>query len=723
MARIDGIANSSPDVLAASIELGWRHFDETGDPCPLAFALWPDLILDTFQQDILRSMLDPTIRDLYVKGCTASGKTSSVALGICLYFVVHDDAKVILTSVTADHVVTTLFNEVASWWKAMVRKPPGAVLQAEGIWHSEEHFLVCVNPKNAEAFRGKHAPHTLICFDEGTGILDERFDLADTQATDFVAMSNPSTMAGRFRLAFSLCRDPDQNETVLGPYGYRRCLTIDGADCFNVKMKRLERPVAPIGGIEIAGHAYKQGDLIPPEHYELVAPLIPGQLCYDTYMAHCAKPDARWVNTFAHGMFPKDDPEIQVILDSWLDRHILAYQAHRPAITAFGLDVAASEHGAETVLAGGSEEGCGYLDGWRQRDLMATVWNVLNRARDLGIDLKRGDVPVCVDVVGVGAGVADRLTELGVQVIRFNGAEKANNPELYGNARAEGYGELGRRLDPQGVHANTPWALPPDSLLRADLCAPEKIYDSGGFRYYITPKARKKGMPENKPTVEEKLGRSPDKGDAVVNLYRAVALARRPVSDGLSVYDIRTAVQLPGPADEPARRLWRDAVGAIYQHDQRSPVAFVALGCRASTQQIGLLLVKTWEHTVSKQKVAEDIGAFYRRLNLLGVAFDPSRSFYLADELAILPTKVELYESPLTADRRKKIGQLLQWYLPEQRIQLYQDERLINQLIRLPVSGKAEGYVLGDVEAAGGQLESAVALAMAVYWAHGTMAS
>jgi hypothetical protein len=200
-------------------------------------------------------------------------------------------------------------------------------------------------------------------------------------------------------------------------------------------------------------------------------------------------------------------------------------------------------------------------------------------------------------------------------------------------------------------------------------------------------------------------------------------MEKRQASSGLSVYDIRTSVRLTGPADEVELRTWKDPVAAIYQHDQRSPVALVALGCRPDVQQIGLLLAKTWEHTVPKHKIAADIAGYYQRLQLLGVAYDPSRTFYLADELVILPANPRVVESPLTPERRKKIGQLLQWYLPEQRISLYQDDRLVNQLIRLPVEGKSDGYVLGDVEAAGGQLEVAVAFAIALYWSHGTMAS
>jgi hypothetical protein len=78
---------------------------------------------------------------------------------------------------------------------------------------------------------------------------------------------------------------------------------------------------------------------------------------------------------------------------------------------------------------------------------------------------------------------------------------------------------LSDRVSPDGRYFSTPFALPPDEMLRQDLTAPEKIYDSDGFKYRITPKARQHGMSKLQLTVSEKLGRSPDRGDALVYMY------------------------------------------------------------------------------------------------------------------------------------------------------------------------------------------------------------
>jgi hypothetical protein len=89
------------------------------------------------------------------------------------------------------------------------------------------------------------------------------------------------------------------------------------------------------------------------------------------------------------------------------------------------------------------------------------------------------------------------------------------------NLRAEAYGELARRLDPEGPWAEEPWALPADPLLREELVAPEKIFSSDGLAFRLTPKHRHPGANCVGETLREKLGRSPDTADAVAYLYHA----------------------------------------------------------------------------------------------------------------------------------------------------------------------------------------------------------
>lgn len=124
----------------------------------------------------------------------------------------------------------------------------------------------------------------------------------------------------------------------------------------------------------------------------------------------------------------------------------------------------------------------------------------------LAIQYRRDMAPVHVDIIGVGGSVYDHLDENGIQSIPVNVAKKSHARAAYGNMgfknlRAQLYWDLRESLDPR---SKSLIALPPDSELKADLCA---------ARFKITPTGI---QVESKEEIKERIGRSPDKGDAVL---------------------------------------------------------------------------------------------------------------------------------------------------------------------------------------------------------------
>lgn len=273
------------------------------------------------------------------------------------------------------------------------------------------------------------------------------------------------------------------------------------------------------------GIFYEAGRRLSPEHAEAAKTLIPQQMDLELFRNNCNHRDPRWVDVFAYGLFPKEDPDKQVILQGWFARHEAAYRPDAPPrVEAFGFDIAYSSDGDESCLAAGGSDGLTKLFLWREPDAMKTIDNALRIAKEnYGIDLRKCQHPVCVDCDGAGYIVANRMRELGVYVIEYHGSARAEvAPESYGNMRAEGYALLGRRLSPDDLWNDKPWAMPTDDLLREELCAPEKMYQGNdNLRYFITPKSRNPDK-ENVVCVREKIHRSPDRGDAVVYLWHAI---------------------------------------------------------------------------------------------------------------------------------------------------------------------------------------------------------
>ncbi|QDT94734.1 hypothetical protein V144x_01650 [Gimesia aquarii] len=522
-----------------------------GNIRPFIKLQWPTVHLDDWQWDILESLFDPTIRRVFVKGNTGCGKGAAAGIACCIYYHIWKDAKIIITRDSMKMAQKIAFGEVDKWWRQMSIKPPGNLL-VSGVYENKQHSISLANPKHIEGFRGSHSPHVFFWFDEATAPnLEDKYKLANTQAKKFLALSNPSTLAGTFRDSFPI-EGPDKTQTIVDQYGKTRCITISGWDCTNVKQKCLEQPVSPIGGIKIAGTFYPHGAPISKEHFKQCQQIIPGQTCYDEFIALLNDSDPLIRNVYALGKFPDQDPNKQIILPEWLvaptkfwnrwhhlwiranqDRHQLALKLLERVlpVEGFGLDVAASRYGDTSVLAVGGRNGIRAIHECQFSDTQQTMWWVLETALSYGIDLKQGHVPIAIDWGGgYGNAVGDPLKRLNVHVIEVHGNTTSNlNPQKYANKRAELYGEAGRRLDPAGDFRMIPFSLPDNQTLRAELIAPIKIYSGhDGEKYYITPKDRR-GADENYmgKTLREILGRSPDRADAVVYCLYALRDQRR----------------------------------------------------------------------------------------------------------------------------------------------------------------------------------------------------
>lgn len=124
---------------------------------------------------------------------------------------------------------------------------------------------------------------------------------------------------------------------------------------------------------------------------------------------------------------------------------------------------------------------------------------------------------VRIDVVGVGSSCYDFLKQRGFEDLVFGlngggsaGKEKDKSGTLeFFNLRSMWIWHLREILDPK---SEIKIALPPDPKLKADLCAP---------RWKIQPSRNQFGQirVESKDEIIKRLGRSPDRGDAVMYAF------------------------------------------------------------------------------------------------------------------------------------------------------------------------------------------------------------
>ncbi len=156
------------------------------------------------------------------------------------------------------------------------------------------------------------------------------------------------------------------------------------------------------------------------------------------------------------------------------------------------------------VGRGGDESVLAHRDGW-------AIWLQANRRRDTMSQvaaLQGIEGRAIVDVIGLGAGVYDRLRETNFKPLAYTGSGKTPARDRSGkfgflNVRSAAYWHLRELLDPAFEPV---LALPPDDLMISDLTTPTWKVTTG-----VPPKIQV----EVKDEVVKRLGRSPDRGDAI----------------------------------------------------------------------------------------------------------------------------------------------------------------------------------------------------------------
>jgi hypothetical protein len=144
-------------------------------------------------------------------------------------------------------------------------------------------------------------------------------------------------------------------------------------------------------------------------------------------------------------------------------------------------------------------------------DANAAAERALKRASEMAsgvVTHRRANAPVIIDMGGgYGGDVCSRLKENGIDFTAFNGANKSSGTASGGvrfvNARAEAWWKFRDELNPEREGGSV-IALPDDPELLADLTAPAFEVKTSGIQI------------ESKDEIKKRLGRSPDKGDAVV---------------------------------------------------------------------------------------------------------------------------------------------------------------------------------------------------------------
>lgn len=216
--------------------------------------------------------------------------------------------------------------------------------------------------------------------------------------------------------------------------------------------------------------------------------------------------DARKVLISGNFLLTRNDDVWQAIPTAWIREAQERWTAVPPVgvpMCAIGVDVA--QGGADdTVLAP-------RRDGWFAPLIIKPGKETPDGkvVAGLVIQHRRDNAKVIVDIGGGWGGDAfghlraNQIDTVGYMGVKASSRRTVDKQLKFFNVRAEAYWRFREALDPS-QEGGSSIALPPDAVLVADLCAP--TYEIGTNGIKIEPKEK----------VCDRIGRSPDRGDAVV---------------------------------------------------------------------------------------------------------------------------------------------------------------------------------------------------------------
>jgi phage terminase large subunit len=424
------------------------------------------------QREIMESVRDH--ERTAVRACHGPGKTATAAQLVLAFLAEYPgNSRVVTTAPTWTQVADLLWREIrAAVGHAHAKQQLTAwpVPNATKLDLGEQWFAIGHSTDRPERFQGHHADHLLLVVDEASGVHELIFEAAEgfltAEGSRVLLLGNPTQTGGAFHRAFT-------TERALW-----NCIHISAYDCPNetgeIVPAHVARALPRKGWAEERRKAWGEESWI----YQV---RVLGNFAKNTKDAVFNLGE---VEEAQRRELPADSTRERVVISCDVarfgdDETVIAERV--------GNRVRIREHyigqRPPTATASGSQTG----------DLVETAGRVIEYAREHPI----AHVRLVIDDTGVGGGVTDILRNAGWNVTAFNGGEQAFRPDLFPNRRSELWFEGAAQVEDLD--------LDPDDQLAADLTAPKRTHD-----------LKQRRVVERKEETKKRLGRSPDRGDAVL---------------------------------------------------------------------------------------------------------------------------------------------------------------------------------------------------------------
>ncbi|UOF80849.1 terminase large subunit [Caudoviricetes sp.] len=399
-----------------------------------------------WQEDFLRAVARGE-RRISVRAGHGVGKSTACSWALIWHMVTRFPQKAVVTAPTSAQLFDALYSETKAW----INKLPPALKELFEVFSDRivlkdapESSFISARTSSAErpeALAGVHSEHVLLVVDEASAVHEAVFEAAagsmSGHSATTIMISNPTRNSGLFY----------KTHHVLASDWFRMHVS-----CLN-------------------------------------SPLVSSDFVRQIKATYGEDSNAYRIRVLGEFALADDDTLIPAdLVDSAIERDIVPPEDEE---IVYGVDVA--RYGTDrTALCKRRGNVVLEIKSWGGLDLMQTVGTVVNEAK---LD---NPSEICVDTIGLGSGVADRLREMGYNVVDVNVAESsAMNPNA-NKLRDDLWMSVKDWLATRAVK------LPKDETLRQELVAPRYSFTSLG-----------KIVVESKDSMRRRGMRSPDLADAL----------------------------------------------------------------------------------------------------------------------------------------------------------------------------------------------------------------
>lgn len=422
------------------------------------------------QKDILHSIRDNS--RTAVRSSNGVGKTFTTANAVTWFLTTHPNSVVVSTAPTSRQVKELLWQEINNIHANSKYPLGGRCLNVQWTMGAK-WFAIGMSTDDPNRFQGFHADHILGVIDEAAGVDAPIWEGMDAILTSggarLLVIGNPTEPSGSFYDAFS---SPLYNKMHISAF---------------------DTPNFTENGILLED--IRSGDWEKKFKTMVYPALITPKWVFER-LGEWGE-DSPAFQSRVLGNFPGIGSDTMIPL-SWVSRAM-----QRP------IEVTEKDRcfmAVDVARFGDDESVIGIRRGENlvrtERYHNVDVYELSKYAKQIA-DEEQPEF-IKVDVVGVGAGVADNLRGWGYKAIDYVAQSKAYNVDKFINRRAESWFMTREKFRLNAIN------LHPDDVLTGQLSAPKYSFDNAG-RYVL----------ESKDDMKKRGLKSPDIADVVVMLFES----------------------------------------------------------------------------------------------------------------------------------------------------------------------------------------------------------